>query len=152
MAHERRIDPLPPGLYWVDVFTPAPGPSGGNISDFMGWLGEHADAVEPINAATIPPELSTGTIGDRAHLWMLFETSKPVPFYVVRNGKRLGFGFPTITERRDLKEEDTAHNEPTTINDMIEEALPILDSTLSKGVSLIVAAGAIWLGYKLITK
>lgn len=115
---QRQINPLPVGVYWIDVFSPAPGPSGKTIPEFMTWIGQNPDSIRVLNAETRPPGMSTGSMGDGfARLWVLFEVLKPVTL-------PLGFGFPTVAESRELTSDATAHNTPTTVADMLEETLP----------------------------
>lgn len=88
MAVERQ-NPLPKGVYWVDVFAdkqPA----------FRAWLKRHRGKVKVVKAVSYKP---TGSYPARD--WLLFEVTRPVPWE--------GPGFPTVSERGvDLEADETA--------------------------------------------
>lgn len=115
MAVERR-NPLPPGVYWIDVFDP-------NRQAFAEWLKAFAPVVRlratehfgpgtsPLHAFlqgawTVSPALAAlanlvpGTEGP-ARDWALFEVLAPSPF----DAKR--FGYPTIAGAEVKSSDDT---------------------------------------------
>lgn len=145
MAVERKVNPLPRGVYWQDVFTPPPGPSGANIQDFLHWSGASGGKVEIIKSHTQP--------GNPSRLWALFEVHEPLPFFVERDGKKRFFGQPTKATRG-VEEKDTAHNTPTTTADAIREIGEFLEPVTSAGASafgrVLVGAGVVLGGYLLL--
>jgi hypothetical protein len=133
----QRTNPLPVGFYWIDVFTPPPGPKAGDIREYMDWIGDQSGKVTLLDAHTEPGGDGSGGVSDRSHLWTNFEVHEPVDFPFGR------FGFPTKSTR-DTKESDTAHNLPTSISDMIDEFLaehaPDVGSIASGATKIAVAA------------
>lgn len=86
-ALERR-NPLPPGKYWVDVFTP-------QEAAFQDWLRKNKGSVSVITTETFAP------IDDYpGRAWRLFTVQAPVAWE--------GPGFPTIAEPGVETSEDTA--------------------------------------------
>lgn len=89
----ERSNPLPPGVYWVDVFA-SKGPQ------FNAWLRTHLDSVR------VKKTTHTAARGGyESRDWVLFEVLSPTPWE--------GPGFPTIAEQGiETKPEDTVQRPP----------------------------------------
>lgn len=107
MALERR-NPLPPGVYWQDFFTPPAGPKGGTIADFQTWLAGQRGSV-----TTLKTTESTTERG--LQMWALFRVTAPVQWDAVR------FGFPTIAPRGAATSEDEVIQRPDPEPDVAEQ-------------------------------
>jgi hypothetical protein len=132
MALERR-NPLPPGVYWVDVWEPAQERFNAWVSDFdviiLKTTGHAAEGGRP------------------ARDWVLFEiVDKPPPFAPtpqpperVEGVPLSSVGFPTIAESRDIEEEDTEDapdpEPPVDIDDLLSKARSNLGWFIVGGVA-----------------
>lgn len=85
---ERR-NPVPPGRYWLDVFSP-------NIADITAWKNANRDRVRVVSSESfdpVPSGTQTDTRFTPARLWLLFDVLSPVQF------DQLKFGFPTVVKQ-----------------------------------------------------
>ncbi len=107
MALERR-NPLPPGVYWQDFFTPPAGPKGGTIADFQSWI-----ATQRPNVSVLKTRESTTDRG--LQLWALFRVDVPVQWDAVK------FGFPTVAPKGAATEESEVIQRPDPEPDVAEQ-------------------------------
>lgn len=129
---ERR-NPLPPGVYWQDFFTPPAGPKGGTIADFQTWLAANRGSVTTLK--TVESTTERGL-----QLWALFRVSAPVQWDAVR------FGFPTIAPKGTATTEDEVIQRPDPEPDVAEqlkEALSPAGFTRLAGEVLVVAVAVV---------
>ncbi len=113
----ERANPLPPGRYWVDVFSQDSG-------TFRAWLANNLITVE--NQKEFLP------VGDYpGRTWYLFSVDAPVPWF--------GPGFPTIADNQTHVPEDTADRPPPPppISEQLEDAV-----SAAAGIPTMIAAGA----------
>ena len=90
---ERR-NPVPEGVYWVDVF-------GDQIPGFTAWLTRNAAAVKVRASETVA---AGGPLdGTPASQWVLFEVVRPVRWE--------GPGLPTVAPPNVKSKSDTAQEE-----------------------------------------
>ena len=130
----QRANPVPPGVYWVDVPGPATGPqprtrwaesSESKRQDFEAWRKKYADRVTVLETKS----------GDEI-AWYLFEVSKSVPWDAVK------FGYPTIG-KRGMHQGDTiqAPDLPKTGTDAITEAI---EQAGSRAIGIGLFALGVW--------
>lgn len=94
MAIERR-NPLPVGLYWVDVFQP-------DWERFNSWLAKWSAETNVVRS-----EQFSSNEGGPAREWVLFEVLVPDTVQWLK-----GLGFPTIAGDRELTSDDTVQKPP----------------------------------------
>jgi hypothetical protein len=85
----ERANPLPPGKYWVDVFTP-------QEAAFQDWLHRNKANVIVTTTESFDPTMD----GSPGRVWRLFEVGTPVTWE--------GPGLPTIADPGVKSSEDTA--------------------------------------------
>ena len=113
----ERSNPIPPGVYWVDLFGAKA------IEGFTRWATLHAGVVRVLKVAqsaddaaplewydVASPALALGKLGQWAtssaepYAWILFELAAPLP----RWPEDIGAGLPTVAPRgRDTDPGDT---------------------------------------------
>lgn len=125
-----RTNPLPNGLYWIDLFSPTS--SAPNTKDgaaiFAAWSRANAGRVLVRRTETFPEP----DFGGPVRTWILFEVTQPpgaFPF---------GLGFPTITT--DPNESSTSATLPET---------PDLLQILQSGASGLEGLALLYILYKL---
>jgi len=126
MALERR-NPLPPGLYWVDVH------GDDKIHAFNKWVKQDSIRVRKVRATEDPTgQWPSGN-------WYLFEVLAPTQWD--------GPGLPTIAENLDLEAEDTVQRPAP--EEPLEWSLPSPGKALAVAGGVALAAG---IGYVLLTR
>lgn len=123
MAIQRQIDPLPPGCYWVDVFSK-------DFDTFRAWLLENTGKVRVIKTESFP---MSGMMGTPARDWYLFDVLEPV--------KWEGPGFPDFAKSKELTSEDTADRPPPP-KDPIEKLEDVLEIPAKVGGTILFGGAA----------
>ena len=93
MALERK-NPLPLGVYWIDIFSK-------DMKSFRAWIAKNKGKVRVLKTESFP---MSGTWNYPARDWYLFETTAPVAWE--------GPGFPDIAKNRKLIASDTSVRPP----------------------------------------
>jgi hypothetical protein len=127
MALERR-NPLPVGVYWIDIFEADMGP-------FRDWIAKNKGTVRVISTESFE-ESSWHDFGSYpARDWYLFEVTSPVAWE--------GPGFPTIAKSKTLTASDTSQRPPPPKGpvEQLEEA-----AGAAKTGGAIIIGGALVLG------
>jgi hypothetical protein len=150
-AIERR-NPLPPGVYWVDVIGEVPtfgGPDNSKLEAFAGWLRRNASNIQVLRTVSKPAEIDAlRGVMNPAQDWYLFKVAAPVQWE--------GPGLPTIADENTEKD-DTAQRPPPADPSWELPDLPDVTEHVSKGALtgfgtvFGLAAGA-WILNKLLRK
>ncbi len=117
-AMERR-NPLPQGIYWIDVFTP-------HVRDFQGWMKEHRDTVHAKESSTY---------SDPEGVFVKFEVTSPTPW----NGP----GYPTISSQAQTQADTSSAAVATDYvraNPVTSAVDPYIDTAAAKSVAKDVAS------------
>ncbi len=120
MAVERR-NPLPAGVYWIDVF-------GANREKFAAWTRANKVHVSKTESFDSTPPRD----------WLKFEVTTPVPW----DAKT--FGFPTIIEPGSTvnTSDDTVQKPPPETGPNLDDLLP-KPGQLMLGIGLAIGIGLI---------
>lgn len=128
----QRANPLPPGKYWVDVFTP-------QEAAFQDWLQRNKANVIVTTTETYEPA------GDYpGRVWRLFEVNSPVTWE--------GPGFPTIAGPGVKSSTDTADRpapEPDPL-DKLKGGSDDLVKSVANAAKIVLIVGAVVVGGVLI--
>lgn len=136
----ERSNPIPPGIYWVDVFEPS-------HQAFIEW--KTANKTTVIIRSTVHHEADSG---GPSRDWVLFEVKADTPRWPLS----AKLGFPEIAEKgKETKEEDTVQKPPPEKDpiDTIGEAVSDIAAPAKTGVLVllgVVVVGGI--GYALVTR
>ena len=138
-----REDPIPPGIYWIDVFYRM-APNGALQTDnFTFWLQANRIPAAESNRVRIlrvvhhdegPSPSDIPYTQDPLHStmardWYLFEVSSPVN----RWGNDNGLGLPTTAANANVSEEDTIQSPPP-LDEFWEGWIP--DTRLGKALAI----------------
>lgn len=124
-----RTNPLPRGMYWIDIFRPT---AASSIRDgeptFLDWTEDNFGKVVVLKREVFPSVTATPT-----RIWYLFRvTAEPTDFPFRE------LGFPTITGDPELSSDDVAHKPaPPTPGEVFDE---IVDTAADIGKLLVLAA------------
>lgn len=103
-AVERR-NPLPPGIYWVDVIGTVSAfgvPDNSELDKFRDWSRRNASKLHIIRTVSTAAEFDFGFV-EPAHDWYLFQVKAPVTWE--------GPGLPTVATESTEKD-DTVQRPP----------------------------------------
>lgn len=119
----ERANPLPRGVYWVDVIEK-------DFASFNAWLASAEDAVRVVK--TTHTDATSFPYSEPAREWILFEVREPVEW--------LGPGLPTIASKgENTNQDDTVQRPPPEPDTDILDSLG--KSALSGSIGLIVGIG-----------
>jgi hypothetical protein len=122
---ERR-DPIPPGIYWVDIVSTDFGQYLERREAFYRWARSNAGAVKVLQE-TDSPRVAPTYYSTAFHRWVLFEVLSATSRWPVS----AGLGFPNVAaEGEKTKSEDTVQRPDP-------EPLPSPWEMLSGGVGLL---------------
>lgn len=100
-----KTNPLPNGVYWIDVFRPSSSSPGTRDGEphWQKWAGENRASVVTLNAEVHEEPLTGGPL----RTFRVFRvTAPPTPFPFA------ALGFPAIAERPDITSQHTTTNTP----------------------------------------
>ena len=132
----ERANPLPEGIYWVDVFSK-------DFESFRAWLSYHDDKVRVISTQSFP---MSGMMGTPARDWYLFKVLEPVTWE--------GPGYPDIAESEELTSEETGER-PAPPKEPVERLEEVLEIPVKVGGTILfggAAAVAVYFLVKAATK
>ena len=151
MAIERQTDPLPLGVYWVDV-------DADKLEGFRNWLAENKGRVRVRTQKETYVQGMFGDTDEVASMWVLFESIAPVRWK--------GPGYPTIAEQGKTTTKESTAQVPevegpslfpdlgTTVKEKAkEQLLPGLPGAASGGTSwfpILLALGGGFFAYRFI--
>ena len=104
-----RANPIPPGVYWIDVWRPSAGkpqqPNGEPA--WLRWFGANTGRVAMLR------EEQFDSVRDASRTFRVFRVFGKTTDFPFRE-----LGFPSVAEHDEIESKDVAHNLPTEFGDI----------------------------------